>query len=109
MATSKSWADRIKAAEKRGTFTTGDKDLSDRWRTCAVGEQRRKHGAKAIVFYKMSGYPFEDPIDSQLLRLGENFACQVDRDLPDKARKILIQIEKRAIVLANRNKSKKVG
>ena len=39
MAERLSWATRLERAEKRGRFFDTEKDLADRWTTCAIGER----------------------------------------------------------------------
>ena len=86
------WGKRILKACKEG-FTYDDISKANSWVTCACGE------ATGVPRQNDKG----SPLDHRLRGLGLRFAIDVEEQEPMKAAEVLIEIEKRAIEVANRS------
>ena len=70
------WEERIENAKRMGKFTEPDRDCSQSWKCCAVGE---------VCFTQMSEEDKETyrdgfPRDDEVYTLGMQFATAVDND-----------------------------
>lgn len=74
MSKTKTWAERLDAAEKRGWFTVDDDRRVRPWTSCAVGEHRGEYTEADHAYY--TGVPASE----KLLDLGAYFASQVTGD-----------------------------
>lgn len=66
----KTWAQRLEAAEKRrGRFTQQDVDRARQWLTCAVGEFKGRYKVEQDLINVIPAFPQS----ARLLRLGTQF------------------------------------
>ncbi len=89
------WGKKIIAAEKRGGFTSSNREQSNDWVTCACGritqDIPRENGC---------------PHDLILSTLGSGFYNKVNNNEIDKAAEYLVEIEARAITVSIANAKK---
>jgi hypothetical protein len=98
------WAQRIKAARKRGSFTADELSLAVGWNTCAMGEAVGTPATDALAFDAFRKLKLSSSADT----LGISFVRAVDHNDFDSAELVLKQIAK-AVRAAKRAAAKAVA